>query len=140
MGGMGGFSSSMSFTSSTGTGGVSVSQQTIVENGRRVTRTVRRFADGRTETAERVEHASGGDWERLPSGGGARSWQRAGSNFLNGETPLVHAARVTAACDVSWAAVPVPCALLVDEQVAAAGKGVGCEEGSDTRVTAAWGE
>mmetsp|Transcript_72516 Transcript_72516/g.193783 ORF Transcript_72516/g.193783 Transcript_72516/m.193783 type:complete len:219 (-) Transcript_72516:272-928(-) len=59
---MPGSTSSMSFKSSSSCfgGGMSMSQETVFQNGRRMTRTVKRYADGRTETTQQVVEGGGG--------------------------------------------------------------------------------
>jgi len=58
--GMGGGSfSSFSSTSSRSSGGVSISTSTVIRNGQKVTKTVKRYADGRTEEEEIHEGPTG---------------------------------------------------------------------------------
>uniref|UniRef100_A0A7S4P6X8 J domain-containing protein n=1 Tax=Guillardia theta TaxID=55529 RepID=A0A7S4P6X8_GUITH len=60
MSGMGGGSfSSFTSTSSGGFGGVSISTSTVIRNGQKVTKTVKKYADGRTEEEEVHEGPSG---------------------------------------------------------------------------------
>ena len=108
--------SSMSFTSSGGMSGVSISQQTIVENGRRVTRTIRRYPDGTTETTQQVApapHSSARNSARLAPGTASRGWERASSNFIDGMCVCVcvcvcvcERARARV-CNSSWPSSPL---------------------------------
>jgi hypothetical protein len=81
----GGGSTSFSFSSSSMGSGMSVSQETRWVNGRPVTRTVRRYPDGRVETTESAAEAGGrGGREPLAQ---RSSYQ--GSNFVSGAWRLV---------------------------------------------------
>ena len=108
--------SSMSFTSSGGMSGVSISQQTIVENGRRVTRTIRRYPDGTTETTQQVApapHSSARNSARLAPGTASRGWERASSNFIDGMCVCVCVCVCVCACararvcNSSWPSAPL---------------------------------